>query len=54
MRAYTVTMQSPMIVFDHIKKITFAVPTGPNADRRLDELLASQRKQLATSGRPAS
>ena len=34
--------------------VTFAVPTGPKADKRLDELLASQRKQVATSGRPAS
>lgn len=45
-------MQSPLIVFDHIRKMVVAVPTGPVADRKLGELLALQRKQLATSGRP--
>jgi hypothetical protein len=47
-------MQSPIIVFDHIRKTTAVVLTGPAADRRLDEVLASQRKQIATSGRPSS
>jgi hypothetical protein len=47
-------MQSPIIVFDHINKMVITVPTGPTADKRLDEVLASQRKQVATSGRPAS
>lgn len=47
-------MQAPIIVFDHIHKAFVTIPTGPVADKRLDELLASQRKQVATSGRPAS
>jgi hypothetical protein len=47
-------MQSPIIIFDHITKTVVTLPTGPAADKRLDEVLASQRKQLATSGRPAS
>ena len=34
-------MQSPIVVFDHIKKQVATIPTGPKADKRLDELLAS-------------
>jgi hypothetical protein len=47
-----IAVQSPLIVFDHIRKMVVAVPTGPVADKKLAELLASQRNQLATSGRP--
>jgi hypothetical protein len=46
-------MQSPIIVFDHIKKTVVSIPTGPAADKRLAEVLASQRDQVATSGRPS-
>jgi hypothetical protein len=45
-------MQGPLIIFDHIGKQVVAVPTGPSADPRLDEVLAAQREQVATSGRP--
>jgi hypothetical protein len=47
-------MQAPILVFSHIKKTVATIPTGPAADKRLDEVLASQRKQVATSGRPAN
>jgi len=46
-------MQAPILVFDHIRHIVATIPTGAAADRRLTELLESQRKQVATSGRPA-
>jgi hypothetical protein len=45
-------MQRPLIVFDHVKKQVVSVPTGRTADKRLDDVLASQRDQVATSGRP--
>jgi hypothetical protein len=47
-------MQAPIIVFNHITKSVTTVPTGPVADKRLAELMESQRKQIATSGRPSS
>lgn len=47
-------MQTPLIVFDHIRKVIVTIPTGPVADKRLGELLALQRKQVATSGRSVS
>ena len=45
-------MQAPIIVFDHVRKSFGTIPTGPTADKRLAELIASQRKQVATSGLP--
>ncbi|HEY2219285.1 MAG TPA: hypothetical protein VGH35_08085 [Gaiellaceae bacterium] len=45
-------MQSPILVFDHIRKAFGTIPTGPKADKRLAELIASQGKQVATSGIP--
>jgi hypothetical protein len=45
-------MQSPIILFDHVRKTLVSIPTGPAADRRLAELVAKQSKQVATSGRP--
>jgi hypothetical protein len=47
-------MQAPLIVFAHVKKQVAVIATGPANDRRLTELLASQRKQIATSGRPSA
>jgi hypothetical protein len=47
-------MQSPIIVFDHITKTVTMLPTGPMSDKRLADVLAAQRDQVATSGRPAS
>jgi hypothetical protein len=47
-------MQAPIVVFSHVQKTVTMVPTGPAADKRLDELLASQREQVSTSGRPAN
>lgn len=46
-------MQAPLVVFDHIRKAIVTIPTGPVADKRLGELLALQRQQVATSGRSA-
>jgi hypothetical protein len=46
------TMQSPIIVFDHLEKRVATIQTGPRPDKRLAELMAAQRKQIATSGRP--
>lgn len=46
-------MQAPLIVFDHITKSVGVVQTGPGADKRLDDVLASQQEQVATSGRPS-
>jgi hypothetical protein len=45
-------MQSPLLVFDHIKKSVTVVPTGP-AQRRLADLARSSNTQVATSGRPS-
>jgi hypothetical protein len=45
-------MQSPVIVFDHITHQVETMATGPEADKRLVDLLESQREQVATSGRP--
>jgi hypothetical protein len=45
-------MQSPIVVFDHIRKVVTTLQTGPRPDKRLAELLAEQREQVATSGRP--
>jgi hypothetical protein len=47
-------MQAPILVFNHVNKTVVSIPTGPAADKRLDDLLASQRDQIATSGRPSS
>ncbi len=47
-------MQSPMIMFDHVRKVFVAIPTGPVADKRLAELIAAESKQVATSGIPAA
>jgi hypothetical protein len=46
-------MQTPLIVFDHFNKQVVTVPTGRGVDERFDALIASQREQVATSGRPA-
>jgi hypothetical protein len=43
-----------MIVFDHVRKASTVIQTGPAADKRLADVLASQRKQIVTSGRPAA
>ena len=45
-------MQSPLLVFDHVKKVLKIVPTGP-AQRQLADLARSRRNQVATSGRPS-
>ena len=49
---YDAVMQSPILVFDHIRKSVHSLTTGPAADKRLQELMASQRAQVVTSGRP--
>ena len=47
-----IRMQGPIIIFDHVRKLVTTVQTGPRPDKRVAELLAAQRKQIATSGRP--
>lgn len=44
-------MQSPTIVFDHVKREV--VTLGPGSEKRLAEMIESQRQQVATSGRPS-
>jgi hypothetical protein len=47
-------MQSPVIVFDHINKKVLVAQTAPNADKRVQEALAAQGKQVTSaSGSPA-
>jgi hypothetical protein len=46
-------VQSPVIVFDHITHQVATMATGPEVDKRLVDLLESQREQVATSGRPS-
>ena len=45
-------MQSPIVVFDHVRKVFATFQVGPRQDKRVEELLATQRGQVATSGRP--
>jgi hypothetical protein len=42
-----------VIVFDHIIHQVATMATGRVADKRLAEVLESQREQVATSGRPS-
>ena len=51
MQAYNAPMQTPMLVFDHVRKIAQAVATAP-ARKKLAELARSERN-VATSGRPS-
>jgi hypothetical protein len=44
------SVQAPIIVFNHVDKTVTTIATGPAADK----LLSAQRKQVATSGRPAA
>jgi hypothetical protein len=47
-------VQVPVLIFDHINKKVAAIQPGPTRSEKLDEVLATQRKQVATaSGRPA-
>jgi hypothetical protein len=43
-------VQAPLIVFDHRAKTVAIIATAPGIDPRLDEVLARQREQMATSG----
>jgi hypothetical protein len=45
-------MQAPILLFDHVAKTAALIPTGPKADKRLAEIVATQRAQVATSGVP--
>lgn len=47
-------MQAPILLFDHTTKTVATIQTGPGADKRLQEVLASQQKQVATSGLPGN
>jgi hypothetical protein len=52
-RTTILAVQSPVIVFDHITHQVATMATGPEVDKRLVDLLESQREQVATSGRPS-
>lgn len=43
-------MQSPIILFDHIKGVMTVVQQGPAQAKKLEELTDAQRAQIATSG----
>jgi hypothetical protein len=45
-------MDRPIIVFDHVRREVSTVTTGPDADHRLNELIAELAAQILTSGRP--
>jgi hypothetical protein len=45
-------MQQPIVIFDHLTKTVTTLPTGPQPDKRVAEILAAQKQQVATSGRP--
>ncbi len=49
---YTLCMQSPTLVFDHVRKRMTVVATGP-ARKKLAEL-AQSKSQIVTSGRPSN
>jgi hypothetical protein len=51
--AYNAGVQAPVIVYSHIKGSVTAILTGPAAEKRLAEALASQKTQTVTSGRPS-
>jgi hypothetical protein len=42
------------VPFNLIERKVTSVPTGLAADKRLDDLMASQQQQVATSGKPKS
>ena len=46
-------MQAPIVVFDHTAKTVTTIQVGRSGDKRLADVLASQRVQTTTSGRPA-
>ncbi len=46
-------MQAPVMVFDHINKRTAVLVPGPKTDKQLAAVAEAQRRQIATSGRPA-
>lgn len=45
-------MQTPILIFDHQANTAVVIPAGPSAEKRLSELAATQREQIATSGNP--
>jgi hypothetical protein len=45
-------VQTPTIIFDHVKQTVAVLTGGPATDKRLAELAAAQQRQLATSGQP--
>jgi hypothetical protein len=45
-------MQAPVIIFDHVAREVITID-GRKAEKRLAEIIESQRTQIATSGRPS-
>jgi hypothetical protein len=44
-------MQSPVILFDHVRREVLTLDS--RTETRLADMIESQRRQVATSGRPA-
>ena len=42
-------MQSPIVVFDHIKKTVTMSPQGPVQDRAVEDVLAGLRQQVTSA-----
>jgi len=43
-------MQSPIIVFDHIRKVVTVAQPGPTYDKTVAEVAAAQAGQVTSSG----
>ncbi|MDP2711049.1 MAG: hypothetical protein Q8O56_07500 [Solirubrobacteraceae bacterium] len=43
-------MQSPIMVFDHVKQTVTVVAQGSVSDKKVVEALAAQRGQVTSSG----
>jgi hypothetical protein len=43
-------MQTPIVVFDHIAKTVTMAQQGVSQDKKVEELLATQRAQVTSSG----
>lgn len=43
-------MQSPLVIFDHIAKTVTVAQQGAVYDKKVEELLATQRAQVTSSG----
>lgn len=47
-------MQSPIMVFDHVKQSVTIVQQGAANDKKVTDVLAAQREQVTSSGSSAA